>query len=140
MFYLCVTSSKNLGYENIRWKFTYMNGTSILCYKSTRLLGGKHVYWIGINADIDYFVSKNGSTCPYFQHMQLKEKLIIYDIPERPLEVIGAVLSLYNKNYLYIDYHSKFLVIKKTEGLSADSLILTCKVFFFFQSIGCSRK
>ena len=36
-----------------------------------------------------------------------------------------------NKNYLCIvDYHSKFQVVKKTEGLLADSLILAFKVVF----------
>ena len=38
---------------------------------------------------------------------------------------------LNNKNYLCIvDYHSKFLVIKKAEDLSTDSLILACKIVF----------
>ena len=50
----------------------------------------------------------------------------------RPWEVIGAdMITLNNKHYLcIIDYHSKFTVIKKTEDLSADSLILTCKIIF----------
>ena len=29
-----------------------------------------------------------------------------------------------------IDYHSKFLIIKKTADLSADRLISTCKIIF----------
>ena len=54
------------------------------------------------------------------------------DIPARPLEVIGAdMFTLNNKHYLCItDHHSKFPVIKKTEDLSADSLIITCEVTF----------
>ena len=41
------------------------------------------------------------------------------------------MFTLNNKHYLYItDYHSKFPIIKKTENLSADSLILLCKVSF----------
>ena len=65
--------------------------------------------------------------------MQPKERLIYHEIPGRPLDVAGTDnFSLYNKNYLCIvDYHSKFPVIKKMEGLSADSLILVCKVIFF---------
>ena len=36
---------------------------------------------------------------------------------------------LYTKNYLgIVDYHSKFPVIKKTESISANSIILACKV------------
>ena len=39
------------------------------------------------------------------------------------------MFTLHNRNYLCIvDYHSKFPVIKKMEDLSADSLILTCKI------------
>ena len=41
------------------------------------------------------------------------------------------MLNLCNRNYLYIvDYHSKFPIIKKTEDLAADSLILACKISF----------
>ena len=41
------------------------------------------------------------------------------------------MFTLHNKNYLCIvDYHSKFLVIKKTGDFAADSLILTCKIIF----------
>ena len=54
------------------------------------------------------------------------------DIPAIPWEFIGAdMFTLHNKTYLHIvDYHSKFTVIKKMEDLSADSLILTCKIIF----------
>ena len=39
------------------------------------------------------------------------------------------MFSLHNKTYFCIvDYHSKFTVIKNTEGLSTHNLILTCKV------------
>ena len=41
------------------------------------------------------------------------------------------MFTLHNRNYLCIvDYHSKFLVMKKMEDLSADSLILKCKIIF----------
>ena len=39
--------------------------------------------------------------------------------------------NLNKKNYLCIvDYHSKFPIINKAENLSADSLILACKISF----------
>ena len=42
------------------------------------------------------------------------------------------MFSLYNQNYLCIvDFHSKFPVIKMTEGLSVDNLILACGVTSF---------
>ena len=58
--------------------------------------------------------------------------MIYQDIPVRPWDVTGTdMFTLNNKHYLYIvDYHSKFSFFKKAEGLSTDSLILTCKVIF----------
>ena len=41
------------------------------------------------------------------------------------------MFTLHNRNYLcIIDYHSEFLVMKKMEDLSADSLILACTIIF----------
>ena len=46
------------------------------------------------------------------------------------------IFQLNNKNYLCIVvYHSKFLVVKKMKGLSAESLISTLKVVFAEYSI-----
>ena len=46
------------------------------------------------------------------------------------------MIQLNNKNYLHVvDYHSKFLVVKKMEGLSADNLISALKVVFAEYSI-----
>ena len=58
--------------------------------------------------------------------MHPKDKMIHHDVPDKPLEVVGAdIFSLYNKNYL-----SQFLIIKKMDGLSADSLILIYQIIF----------
>ena len=55
-----------------------------------------------------------------------------HDIPLRPWEVIGAdIFHFKNKHYLCIvDYNSKFPVIKRLEGLSADNLINVVKTIF----------
>ena len=55
--------------------------------------------------------------------MQPKEKIIHHDIPLGSWEVLGAdVFHFNNKNYMCIvDNHSKFLVIKRMEGLSTES-------------------
>ena len=46
------------------------------------------------------------------------------------------VFQLNNKNYLCaVDYHSQLLVIKRLEGLSAESLITTVKIIFAEYSI-----
>ena len=70
--------------------------------------------------------------CLAFQQMQPKEKMVNHTIPLRPREVLGAdIFHFNNKNYLCIvDYHSKLPVIKRMEGLSAESLITTTKVIF----------
>ena len=67
-----------------------------------------------------------------FQQMQPKEKIIHCDIPLRLWDIVGAgMFNINDKNYLcMIDYHSKFPIIKKTKSLSADNLILACKIIF----------
>ena len=49
-----------------------------------------------------------------------------------PWEVIEAdIFTLNNKNHLCIvDYHSKFPIVKKDRNMSAESLIIECKVLF----------
>ena len=61
-----------------------------------------------------------------------REDILHHDIPLRPWEVLGAeVFHFNNKNYLCIvDYHSKFPVIKRMEGLSMESLSATIKIIF----------
>ena len=58
--------------------------------------------------------------------------MVHHDIPLRPWEVLGADVFHFNThNYLcIIDYHSKFPVIKRMEGLSLESQIATTKVIF----------
>ena len=53
-------------------------------------------------------------------------------MPGKPWEVIGIVIFTLNyTNYLCIvDYHIKFPVVKKSEDMSVDSLILACKIIF----------
>ena len=86
---------------------------------------------LNINSNIEKHV-KNCITCLEFQQTQPKEKIIHHEIPLRPWDVLGAdIFQLNNKNYLCIvGYHSKFPVIKKMEGLSAENRITTIKVIF----------
>ena len=99
--------------------------------EKTKLLACQSVYWSRINVDIEKYI-KNCATCLEYQQMQPKEKIVHHDIPLRPWEVLGAdVFHFNNKNYLcIIDYHSKFPIIKRLEGLSAESLTTTKKVMF----------
>ena len=94
--------------------------------EKTKLLACELVYWVNINDDNENCI-KNCTTCLTFQQTQPKDKVIHHDILAKPWEIIGAdMFTLNNKHYLcIIDYHSKSL-IKKTEDLSADILILMC--------------
>ena len=64
--------------------------------------------------------------------MQPKEKMVHHDILLRPWDGLGTdVFHFNNKNYLcLVDYHSKFLVVKRMEGLSTENLIPTTKIIF----------
>ena len=76
---------------------------------------------------------KKCSTCLDFQQMAKKERIIHHKITYKPWEVNGAEkFPLYNMPCLcFVDNHCNFPVIKKTESMLSDSLILTCKVIFF---------
>ena len=105
--------------------------TNHMGIEKTKLLARESVYWSSINADIKSYI-KHCATCLEFQQSQPKENIIHHDIPLRPWEVVRAdVFHFNNKNYLCIvDYNSKFPVIKRLEGLSAESLINTVKIIF----------
>ena len=99
--------------------------------EKTKLLTHDSVFWSNINANIEAYI-KHCATCLEFQQMQPKEKITHHDIPLRPWEVVGAdVFHLKNKHYFCIvHYNSKFPVVKRLEGLSADNLISTVKIIF----------
>ena len=100
-------------------------------HRKTKLLACDSVFWSNINADIEAYI-KHCVTCLEFQQMQPKEKITHHDIPLRPWEVVSADVFLFkNKHYLCIvDYNSKFPVVKRLEGLSADNLIKMVKIIF----------
>ena len=99
--------------------------------EKTKLLACELVYWVNIKNDIENYI-QNCTTCLTFQQMQPKEKIIHFDIPIRPWDVVGTdMFHINNENYLHIlNYNSKFPVVKKTKGLSADGLIAASKVVF----------
>ena len=99
--------------------------------EETKILACESVNWIVMYVDIENYI-KSCSTCLHFQQIQPREKIKHRDIPGKPWEVVGAdMFILNNKNYLCIvDYHSKFPIVKREEDMSAESLILACKVIF----------
>ena len=106
--------------------------------EKTKLLVCESVYWSDINVDIKKYI-QSCATCLELQQMQPKKKIIHQDIPLRLWEVLGTdVFHFNNKNYLCIlDYHSKFPMVKRLEGLSAENLIITVKVIFAKYGILC---
>ena len=98
--------------------------------KKTELLVHESIYWANINNDIEKFI-ENCTIFLTFQQTQHKEKIIHLDILVRLWNIISAdMFTLDNKQYLCIvDCHSKLTIVKKTEDLSAYSLILACKIF-----------
>ena len=75
---------------------------------------------------------KNCSTYLNFQQTQPMEKKLAHDIPGKPWKAIGTnMFTLNNTNYLCIaDYHNKFLIVKRTQGLMVDDYIRSFKVLF----------
>ena len=71
--------------------------------------------------------------CLYWKaHKNVLHVWIHHDIPAKPWEIVGTdMFTLCCKKYLCIvNYHSKFPIINIMEDISADSLILTCKIIF----------
>ena len=77
-------------------------------------------------------ILNNGPTCLKFQQTQPQESIMHHDIPLWPWEVVGVDVFHYNnKNYLCIvDYNSKFPIVKRLEGLSAENLTNAVKIIF----------
>ena len=113
----------------------YLNNMGI---EKTKLLICESVYCANINNNIEDHVN-NCNTCLEFQQAQPKKKIIHHNTLLRPWEVLGAdIFQLNNKNYLCIvDYHSKFPIIQRMEGLSAENLITTVKIIFSEYGIPC---
>ena len=71
---------------------------------------------------------KKYSTCLDSWQMQTKEKISHHEILSKPWEVVWTdIFTLHNKNSFVL---WTITVIKKTEDLSVDSLILACKIIF----------
>ena len=102
-----------------------------MAIEKTKLLVQESTYWVKIMNNFETFI-QNCTTCLTSQQTQSKYKIIHHDILVKPFDVISAdMFMLNNKQYLCIvDYHNMFPIIKKTKDLSADSLILVCKIFF----------
>ena len=85
-----------------------------------------------MNADIEETM-KNCPTWLDFQATWPKNETMPHEMLGELWESVGAhIFTSNNKHYLcFVDYHSKFPVIKQVEGFSADNIIKkTCKIIF----------
>ena len=73
---------------------------------------------------------KHYSNCLDFQATWPKDMTISHKIPGQSESVGTDIFTINNKLYFcFMDYHSKFLIIKQVEKFSADHLI-RCKIIF----------
>ena len=99
--------------------------------EKTWLIAREEVHWINVNGDIGCVV-KQYATCLEYQWTQPQEKVLHYEIPCRPWELVGADVSMINGKTLLciVDYHNKFPKVKKVNSLSADNLVQMTKLTF----------
>ena len=92
--------------------------------KKQRLLERKSVHCLNMNIGVENIV-KPCATCLEYQQTQLQERVLHYEIPCRPREVVRADIFMFNnKMLLYtIGYYGKFHIMKKVSSLVADDLV-----------------
>ena len=84
-----------------------------------------------MNIDIDDTVM-HYAMCLDYQHIQLHEKTILHEFLSKPSKMVGAdTFSINNETLLnVVDYHSKFPIMKRPNGLSTGDLIRAAKMCF----------
>ena len=80
------TIPKELQKQALKWSHSNHMGI-----EKMRLLAHKSIYWISINADIGNAVN-NCFTCPNFQEVKPKERIIHHEIPGKPWGVIFYII------------------------------------------------
>ena len=98
-----------------------------MAIEKMRVLAHESVYWVKINTDIENTV-KQCATCMAYQQTQPCEKIIPYEMPQKSWDVISVDIFTVNTILCTVDYYSKFPIIKKTDGLPAESLIKVVKI------------
>ena len=82
------------------------------------------VYWMNMNADIECTI-KECTMCLECQQMQPQERVLHYEIPCKPREIVSADVFMISGGSLLciVDYHSKVTIVKKVNILSAEYLV-----------------
>ena len=89
------------------------------------------VCWIIMNTDIKNTM-KQCATCTKYQQTELHTKIIPYEMPYKAWKVVCVAIFIINnkKLWCFVDYYSKFHVVKKTDGPLAETLIRVPKIVF----------
>ena len=57
------------------------------------------------------------------EHMVTRQKTVLYRLPTKAWEIVGATIFLINIETLLYIVDNKFPIMKRADGLSADDLI-----------------
>lgn len=89
------------------------------------------IYWPNINKDIQELVEKC-RVCNKFKPNQIKEEMIIEQLPELPWQKVGTDLfELDNKHYCVLaDYYSNFIEVTNMQETSSKAVINVLKAQF----------
>ena len=89
------------------------------------------VFWPSMNQEITDYV-KQCDICNTFANQQLREPLIVHDVPHRPWQKVGCDLfTIEQKDYMCtVDYYSGYFEVDRLEKKTASAVIKRLKRHF----------
>ena len=90
------------------------------------------IYWPGMLAEIQQYISACEICRKFDTTSQPNESLVSHEVPSRPWERVGAdIFTLHDKDYLVtIDYYSNFWEVDRLPDTKASTAILKLKSHF----------
>ena len=97
----------------------------------TKSRAEKSMYWLGINKDIENFVSKC-KVCNKFKPNKQKKELILRETPILPWQEVGMDVFEYERsNYMVVvDYLTNFIEVERLKDLTSNTVIKKTKAVF----------
>ena len=89
------------------------------------------VFWPGINKDIESVV-KNCSVCAEYRCKNVKEPMLLSEIPKYPWQIVATGMFFWNGDdyLLAVDYYSRFWEIFKVASTKSSAIITKMKTLF----------
>lgn len=89
------------------------------------------IFWPGLSNDIENTVS-NCETCLKYTRANIRQPMLVRDIPNRPWSVLGSDTFYFRGNnyVIVVDYFSKFVEIAHLRDMTTTSLIIKLKMIF----------